>query len=201
MAGAAGTTIAGTTWVPVAPRRVLDTRTSLGGVGHAAGPGATIHFPVAGTAGVPATGVTAVAVTLTAVAPTATGGLVAHPWGSARPAVASLSFTARQNTTTLVVVRPGTGNHAAVYNSAGTTHVVADLIGYYATAGTTTAGTTWVPVAPRRVLDTRTSLGGVGHAAGPGATIHFPVAGTAGVPATGVTAVAVTLTAVAPTAT
>ncbi|HEU0131896.1 MAG TPA: fibronectin type III domain-containing protein, partial [Mycobacteriales bacterium] len=74
-----------------------------------------------------------VAVTLTAVAPTATGGLVAHPWGSARPAVASLSFTARQNTTTLVVVRPGTGNHAAVYNSAGTTHVVADLIGYFST--------------------------------------------------------------------
>ncbi|MGI9644340.1 MAG: DUF1501 domain-containing protein, partial [Ilumatobacteraceae bacterium] len=54
----------------------------------------------------------------------------------------------------------------------------------------------FVPVTPSRVRDTRTDLGGPPGRIGPGQTIDIQIAGVGGVPATGVTAVAVNVTSV-----
>ena len=53
---------------------------------------------------------------------------------------------------------------------------------------------------PARILDTRDGTGGIGAAVGPGATVTLTVAGRGGVPATGVSAVAVNLAVTSPTA-
>ena len=53
--------------------------------------------------------------------------------------------------------------------------------------------------APFRQLDTRNGTGGISGPVAPGATIRVPVTGRGGIPATGVSAVAVNVTATAPT--
>ncbi len=54
----------------------------------------------------------------------------------------------------------------------------------------------FVAITPQRVRDTRTDLGGPAGKIGPGQTIDVQIAGVGGVPATGVTAVAVNVTSV-----
>lgn len=61
------------------------------------------------------------------------------------------------------------------------------------------SGLAYEAVTPTRVLDTRTGLGAPAGCVGPGSTVDVQVAGIAGVPASDVDAVAVTLTAVGPT--
>jgi hypothetical protein len=199
-AAAAPAALPNAVFVPLAARRVLDTRTTLGGVRHVVAAGTVVEFVVTGVGGVPASGVAAVAVTLTAIAPTASGALVAYPAGAAPPGTTTVSAVARQDATGLTVVRPGTGGQIAVYNKAGAAHLTADITGYYASAGSTSAGSTLVPLAAQRVLDTRTTVGGVGHALASGTAASFPVTGVGGVPSTGVAAVVIALTAVAPAA-
>jgi hypothetical protein len=123
----------GTGFLPLAPARVLDTRI---GVGAPVGPVAardTVHLAVAGVGGVPATGVSAVVLTVTATAPTAPGFLTAYAnTAAARPTVSNLNFTPGQTVANLVVVPIGSDGKVALYNgSGGTTHLVADVSGYY----------------------------------------------------------------------
>jgi hypothetical protein len=58
----------------------------------------------------------------------------------------------------------------------------------------------YTPVAPVRILDTRNGTGGFTSPVGAGKTISLQVTGRDGVPATGVTAVVLNLTATGPTA-
>jgi hypothetical protein len=83
------------------------------------------------------------------------------------------------------------------YNDSGSVNLVADLAGYYTTSGT---GSTFVAMVPVRVLDTRNGTGGYTSPVGPGGTIGLQADGKAGVPATGVTAVVLNVTATNPTA-
>lgn len=55
------------------------------------------------------------------------------------------------------------------------------------------------PLTPARILDTRTGTGGVAAALGPATTIDLQVAGHGGVPASGVSAVALNVTVTQPT--
>ncbi|MFG3349599.1 FlgD immunoglobulin-like domain containing protein [Streptomyces sp. NPDC048018] len=59
---------------------------------------------------------------------------------------------------------------------------------------------TFRPLTPTRLMDTRTGLGVPKAKVGPGKTVTLKVTGAGGVPATGVTAVVLNVTAVAPTA-
>ena len=61
-------------------------------------------------------------------------------------------------------------------------------------------GTPYTPVAPVRMLDTRNGTGGFSSPVGAGKTIALQVTGRDGVPASGVTAVVLNLTATGPTA-
>ncbi|WP_406112336.1 right-handed parallel beta-helix repeat-containing protein [Kitasatospora purpeofusca] len=63
-----------------------------------------------------------------------------------------------------------------------------------------TGGSAYTPVGPVRLLDTREAIGvPQARAVAPGETVNLPVTGVAGVPADGVTAVTMTVTATEPT--
>jgi hypothetical protein len=175
----------------LAPLRLLDTR---GGV--AVAPGGTVHLQVAGRGSVPASGISAVALNVTATAPTRTGYVTVYGDGSARPGVSSLNFVAGQTVANLVIAPVGADGKVALYNgSAGTVQLLADVSGYFLSGVPAVAGA-FGSLAPLRLLDTRTGLGAATVA--PGGTVHLQVEGRGGVPATGISAVVLNVTATAP---
>ncbi|CAA9241386.1 MAG: hypothetical protein AVDCRST_MAG10-1614 [uncultured Acidimicrobiales bacterium] len=172
----------------VTPARTLDTRIGVGAAAAKVGPGRSIDLQVTGMGGVPSTGVAAVALNLTVTEPTAVGFLTVYPTGETRPLASSANFVASQTVANAVVARIGTGGKVTIYNSSGTSHLVADVAGWHASARD--AGSAFTPVAPVRLLDSRTT-----QAVGPGGTVRVPVAVPR--PAT-LTAVALNVTATEP---
>jgi hypothetical protein len=187
----------GSLYVPAGPVRVLDTRNGTGGYTAPVGPGATISLQITGVAGVPASGVSAVALNVTATDTTASSYVTVWPDGTPRPTASNLNFTPGETIPNLVVVPVGTDGEVDFYNHTGSTDLVADLAGYYTTGGT---GSSFVAVNPVRMLDTRNGTGGYSSPVGPGGAISLLVGGTDGVPASGVTAVILNVTATNPTA-
>jgi len=181
---------------PDGPVRILDTRNGTGGFSSPVGAGKDIAVQVTGQDGVPATGVTAVVLNLTATGPTASGWVVAYPDGTTRPAEGSnLNFSKGETIPNLVTVPVGAGGKVDLYNSAGSVNLVADVQGYY----TATGGSALATDGPVRVLDTRNGTGGFSSPVGAGKDIVVQVTGRDGVPASGVTAVVLNLTATGPT--
>ncbi len=115
----------GSRYTAVNPSRLLDTRTGAGPVG----PG-TITVPVAGQGGVPASA-SAVVVNVTVTQPSVGGYLTVFPGGTARPLASNLNFVAGQTVPNLVVAKLGTDGRMSLYNSAGTTQVILDVVGWY----------------------------------------------------------------------
>lgn len=180
----------------LSPSRLLDTRDGTG-AGSAApiGGNGVLDLQVAGRGGVPATGVGAVILNVTAVSPSGSGFLTVYPTGGAVPNASNLNFTAGQVVPNLVVAKVGTGGKVSIRNtSPGATHVVADVAGYFAD-GTVTDPGGLAAVTPSRLLDTRNT----GVVGGNGAVV-VQTAGRGGVPASGVAAVVVNITAVTPAA-
>lgn len=186
----------GDRFVPVPPTRLLDTRVGIGGPAGALGPGATREVLVRGGAtGIPAEA-SSVVLNVTATAPTAGSFLTVWPAGGPRPGVSSLNFVAGQTIPNLVMVEVGAGGRVSTFNWAGSTHVLADAVGYYTPSG----GSTFTPTLSRRLLDTRTGIGGPAGAVGPGGTRELVVRGGAtGIP-DDATAIVVNTTATTPTA-
>jgi len=174
---------------PLTPARILDTRG-----GGALGPLGITAVPILGRGGIPSTGVSAVAINVTAVNPAAAGFLTVWPSSRTQPDASNLNFAPGQTVPNLVVVPVGTDGTIKIYNgSFGAVDLLVDVAGYYLD-GTPTAAGTLGPLTPTRILDTRGgALGGVSARA-------LKVTGRAGVPASGVSAVMVNLTAVNPTA-
>jgi Tol biopolymer transport system component len=108
------------------PARILDTRTTHTPIG----PNASVDVQAAGTAPVPP-GALAVVVNLTATDPTAGSYLTAFPAGTAKPLASNLNFGPGQTVPNSVVVKLGTGGKFSVYNAAGSTDVIADVVGWY----------------------------------------------------------------------
>jgi hypothetical protein len=189
-------TTGGSTFVPLGPVRVLDTRNGTGGYSSPVGPGGTIILQVTGIDGVPASGVTAVVLNVTATDTTASSYVTVYPAG-VRPTASNLNFTTGETIPNLVVVPVNGDGQVAFYNNAGSVDLVADLAGYYTTSGT---GSAFVALGPVRVLDTRNGTGGYSSPVGPGGMISLQVEGVNGVPASGVTAVVLNVTATEPTA-
>ncbi len=125
-------------YTSVTPARLLDTRKATGVPGTSpVGAGRTITVQVTGHAGVPSTAanVSAVVINLTAVSPTTTSGyLTAYPYGQSRPTASSINWSRRGWVgANLVTVPLGTGGKINIFNSSGSTHVVADVMGFYLT--------------------------------------------------------------------
>ncbi|HEX2047726.1 MAG TPA: hypothetical protein VHF27_08180 [Acidimicrobiales bacterium] len=186
--------IPGSTYFPLTPARVLDTRdgTGTGGTTNPIGADSSINVKVTGVGGVPASGVTAVA--LNVVATNASGPLswlTVWPTGQPMPWTSNLNFDAGVSVPNLVVARVGADGRVSMWNHTGTVHVAADVQGWFTDD---TTGSTYVPRDPVRILDTRDGTGGRSTRLGPGETMELKVTEVGTVPA-GSTAVVLNVTA------
>jgi hypothetical protein len=190
----------GSSYVSVNPSRILDTRngTGVGGTVARVGPGGVLPLTVAGVGGVPASGVTAVALNVTVDQASGPESFLAvWPSGSARPAAGSnLNFSSGPPSTNLVISQVGADGRVSIYNNTGFTDVIADVEGWFAAPATPPTASTYFPISPTRILDTRngTGTGGAVGPVGTGGTIDLTVAGAGGVPASGVTSVVLNVT-------
>jgi hypothetical protein len=182
----------------LAPARLLDTRTGVGAARAAVQAGGTVYLQVAGRGRVPASGVGAVVLNVTVTAPARAGHVIVYGDGTARPGTSNLNFVAGQTVPNLVIARVGANGRVALYNgSGGTIQLIADVSGYYQAGAPVVAGA-FGSLAPARLLDTRTGVGAARVAVAAGGTVHLRVAGSGGVPASGVSAVVLTVTVTAP---
>ncbi|MGW7441583.1 hypothetical protein [Streptomyces sp. NPDC054849] len=192
----APTTATESRFVPHGPSRFLDTRDGTGATKQRVGPGGVVTLQVAGVKGIPADGVTAVVMNVTAVQPTEAGHVMVYPNGQPTPKVSNLNFAPGQIVPNLVTV-PVVNGKVDLRNNAGSVDLIADVTGYYTDrAG---AGSALNPVTPSRFLDTRDGTGAKKERVGPGGIVTLQVAGVKGIPADGVTAVVMNVTAVHPT--
>ena len=176
---------------PVVPARVLDTRSGLGG--STIGGGQSINVAVAGKGGVPA-GSAGVVLNVTVTNTSAGGFLTIWPAGGTRPLASSLNFSAGQTIPNLIEVALGTGGAVSIFNSAGSTDVLADVQGYTGPASKPGAGL-FTAVTPSRLLDTR-----AGGTLGPGGQTDLGVLGVGAVPSAGVSGVVLNVTVTNPSA-
>jgi uncharacterized delta-60 repeat protein len=187
------------TFVPLSPSRLLDTRVGTGAPMSKVAANGIVELQVAGVGGVPEFGAIAVVLNVTVTAPTKGGFITAFPTGELVPTASNLNFVAGQTIPNLVTVKLGTDGKVSLKNgSAGLTHLVADVAGYYLD-GTPTESGTFVALSPVRLLDTRVGTGApVGKVAANG-IVELPVAGVGGVPADGAAAAVLNVTVTGPT--
>ncbi|MFJ8664279.1 FlgD immunoglobulin-like domain containing protein [Streptomyces sp. NPDC093600] len=176
---------------PVPPTRVMDTRSGLGVSKAKVGPGATVTLQVAGSGGVPATGVSAVVLNVTAVGASNPTFVSAHPAGEARTSASNLNVVPGRAVSNLVVV-PVSGGRVSFYNRAGTVDLLADVAGYYTDNA---QGARFKPLVPVRAMDTRSGVGVRKGKVGPAGTVTLQVTGRNGVPSSEVSAVVMNVTA------
>jgi hypothetical protein len=146
-------------YYPLAPSRILDTRSGNGAPAAPLGPGGVLALKVTGRGGVAPSGVSAVVLNVTVVSPTASSYLTAYPSGTTRPVVSNLNFPRGWVGANNVTVPVGPDGVVDLYNLTGSTHVVADVLGFYAADNTVLnpygIGGQYQPVVPERLLDTR----------------------------------------------
>lgn len=180
------------------PTRQLDTRIGLGAPKAPIGPIGTINVKLAGVGAVPDFA-TSVILNLTAVGPTgANGYLTVFPAGTTRPNASNVNFNPGDTVPNLVIAKIGANGSISIYNDAGATDVLADVMGYFSSP-TNEPGAGQKGTVPDRMLDTRTGIGGPIAPVGPGATVNVRIAGIRGIP-DDATSVVLNVTAVGPTA-
>jgi roadblock/LC7 domain-containing protein len=124
-------------FTPLSPARLLDTRNGTGAPVGAVAPGGTLALQVGGRGGVPGTGASAVVLNVTVTQPTSAGVVTAYSSDLSSPPTASnLNFVRGQTVPNLVVVPIGSDGKVKLHvASAGTTHLVADVFGYFRGVG------------------------------------------------------------------
>jgi bacillolysin len=190
----------GSGFTALAPTRVFDTRPgepqgAVAVVQQRYGGGVELRLQLAGAAGVPALGASAVSLNLTAVDPQGSGFVTAYSCGT-RPVVSSLNFVAGDVVPNAVIVPLSSTGEVCFYSSANT-HLLADINGWFA------SGAGFTAVTPTRVFDTRPeepqgASSVVKQRYGPASVLRVRVAGRAGVPATGIAAVSLNVVAINP---
>ncbi len=176
-----------TTTHPVAPVRLLDTRS---GIGAARGPvvsGGFVDLQVTGRGGLPATGVSTVVLNLTSTGATGVGYATAYPSGDSRPEASSLNYTSA--TTAGAVFAQVAANGRVRIAVSRSTQLVADVTAWYGD------GTDLTTSSPVRVLDTRSGVGAPKGRVVGGTEVEFAVAGRATAPSE-IQAAVLTVTAV-----
>lgn len=186
---------AGTTYVPITPVRVLNTRSAVGLSGMFSANKART-WPVAGQFGIP-DGAVAVTGNVTVTGQTASGFVAITVDPTNNPPTSSINFPkgqTRANNVTIPLSSSGTLSATYGAVSGNKTHVLFDVTGYFLADD---SGATFTPLTPVRVISTRTGVGlsGKFHAGSPRTLV---VAGSSGVPLTA-TAITGNLTVVGPT--
>ncbi|MBW3547057.1 MAG: hypothetical protein KY452_02835 [Actinobacteria bacterium] len=121
----------GARYQALSPARILDTREGNGA--PKAKVSGTLSLQVTGRGGVPASGVSAIVMNVTVTEPTASSVLTVWPAGELQPNASNLNYTAGQTVPNLVAVKVGTDGKVNLRNFFGSTHVVADVVGWYNT--------------------------------------------------------------------
>ncbi|HEY7626973.1 MAG TPA: hypothetical protein VH761_07890, partial [Ilumatobacteraceae bacterium] len=127
----------------IAPVRVFDTRKN----GSPVSTGSDRRLDLSSFV---ASDTTAVVMNVTVTEPLGSGFVTAHPCDEPVPETSSLNFVAGQTVPNLVTVAVGV-NLDVCFFASSTTHILADLAGYYSFA----AGDGYTPAAPTRMFDTR----------------------------------------------
>ena len=147
----------GATYHPLAPTRLLDTRSSTGLPGafssHVA---RALHM----AGGVVPANATAVTGNLTVTQQTSLGFLYIGPAAANNPTSSTLNFPVGDDRANAVTVGVGQGGTLSITYAAPTlgptAHVIFDVTGYFTPDLT---GGTFVPLTPTRLLDTRSATG------------------------------------------
>jgi Matrixin len=176
----------------VSPVRLLDTRNTV-----RLGAGETRRLVVGGQGGIPVTA-KAVALNVTAVAPTVGTYLTVWPAGGVTPATSSLNVDAGAVRPNAVIVGLGASGAIDISNAFGNVNVLVDVTAWFSTGPVAPGGLE--PIQPYRAFDSRT-LGLAGKIGRTAAQLQrsVTVTGVGGVPAIGVSAVVLNVTATDPT--
>ncbi|MBR7834371.1 PKD domain-containing protein [Actinospica durhamensis] len=193
-------TTAGNDFTPFGPKRLLDTRSGLGGTSSQFVDDGSVKLKVAGVDGIPAD-VTAVDLNLTEVGATGNGYIRASAGGNT--GTSTLNYVGGAIYSNGVIVPVAADGTVTLSNASTrtstTVNLIGDVSGYFAPVS---SGSEYVSTGVGlRVMDTRSGLGvGKGRLAA-GKTDVLTIAGAphTPIPATGVTAVTVNLTEVATT--
>src|SRR5204863_4867381 len=132
---------------------------------------ATIAVPVAGQPGVP-DGAVAISVTVTAPETVSPGFVTLYPGGTARPLVSVLNTRPDRPVANSAIIQLGASGTIELYESTPGDLIV-DITGAFVATTSSRAGR-FVPVATRRVLDTR-EPGPLAGALPPGGEITLPL--------------------------
>ena len=205
-------------YTALTPTRICDTRSAIGGTGDVASgvsgqcansgtplsASSPLDVTVAGIAGVPTTGVSAVVLNVTAVNQATAGFVTVYPAGASQPSTSNLNFKMSDAVANLVEVGVGSNGQVAI-SSDTTTDIVVDVEGYYSVPAAAGQGLYNGLSAPARICDTRSGnpsnlTGGDAQCnsktLAPGTPLSVQVTGNGGIPSFGVTAVVLNLTAV-----
>ncbi|MER8042299.1 N-acetylmuramoyl-L-alanine amidase [Streptomyces sp. NPDC094032] len=185
----------GSTFATTGPARIMNTIAGQG-VPKKLGAAATASLQVTGVSGIPSKGVTAVVMNVTATNPTSAGYVSVFPSGTARPSTSNLNFKAGQSIPNLVIVPVGADGKVSFYNHAGTVDLLGDVTGYF-TTDTTQAK--HVNIGPKRLMNTIAGEGVRKGKIGAKEAVTLQVTGANGIPASGVTAIVINVTATNPT--
>jgi hypothetical protein len=169
-----------TTYFPLTPTRILDTRNSIG-LGNVLVSHAARSFQVSGRGGVPANA-TAVTGNLTVTAQTSRGYVYLGPDPVSNPASSTLNFPVGDDRANGVTVALGDGGILGITyvspNAGTTAHAIFDVTGYFVPDA---SGATYLPLNPSRILDTRSGTG-LSGAFSSHAARTFQATGRGGVP-------------------
>ena len=191
-------TTQGSTYVPVTPTRVLDTRHGTGAAAGLVPGGHSVAFSVtSGVSGAPAAStISAVVLNVTVVSPAKNGFVTAYPDGTSVPTSSNLNYSTGETVPNLTTVMVGQDGKVALYTTA-TAQLVADVEGYYVVGS---GGGGYHPLSsPDRVLDTRHGTGAAARAVAAGGTISVQVAAAGSIPSDA-TSAAMNVTVVSGTA-
>ncbi|TPG19481.1 hypothetical protein EAH86_03185 [Pedococcus bigeumensis] len=136
------------------PSRILDTRTKRVAIpAHS-----SLDVQVAGAGGLPPTNVAAAWLNLTVTGNARAGYLTAYPTGTTQPLAANLNFGAGETRAAGTLAKVGLNGRVTVYNgSSAPAHLVVDAQGFVRSGSGASALAGVTPVAPTRLVDTRTS--------------------------------------------
>ncbi|MBO2447156.1 amidase domain-containing protein [Actinomadura barringtoniae] len=149
---------------------------------------ATTTVRVVGVGAVPLSDVGSVAVSISAKGASGSGALVLYPSGATEPTAAALSYRTEFYAANTVTAKVGTDGNVKIANKgAGPVRVYLDIHGYTLNAAGASAGSTYSPLTPARIVN-GLSVPAFGN-------YELTPLGKGGVPASDVEAVAFTLRA------
>jgi uncharacterized protein (DUF1501 family) len=157
---------------PLPPQRLFDTRTGQGVRAGKIVSQQPVDVQVAGQAGVPPTGATAVVLNMAVVEPEAPGWVRAQPAGATDITTSNLNYAPGDVVPNLVICKLGDGGRITIDSFGRAVHVLGDVFGYFGAGGSAIR-----TVAPKRMLDTRIGIGAELAPVGPEESIRLSIGG------------------------